>query len=124
MTKHLFLFLCICLANVGVANAQSWVQVKGHPIAYDGNSLVRQGEVVSYWLRTTSKGEVTSLWAREMDCKNRVDRTVEHFWLYKDGSRNSTGPKYNVERIAPGSDLEVLHSQICARSWEFWKRWF
>ena len=121
--KHLLIAIACAACLMDDARAETWIQVKGFPIAFDGDSIVREGDEVQYWLKTTAPGEVASLWPRKMNCKLRQDEAVGHFWLDKDGGRRDTGYHHSFERIAPGSDLEQLHSQLCYPSWQFWKKW-
>ena len=114
--------LLLTLAWSNAVHAESWVQVKGHPIAYDKDSLVRNADLVRYWLKTTKDPRKYEIWLKEMDCRNRTDKTVSTIWAYEDGRREEKSPQYGVEQIAPGSQLEVLHGQLCSRFWEFWKR--
>ena len=125
MTRILLALALLLIFN-NMAIAESWVQLKGFSLAYDRDSIVRDGDMVRYWLSTTGTGEVQVVNPREMNCKMRLDRRLGGgFSVFKSGGKREHDSSYNgnYEQIAPGSDLEALRAEICPKAWEFWKRW-
>lgn len=87
-----------------LAFGADWKLIKGTDTLYDAASMVRDGDVVTIWLKSASH----SNWGLGKSSVNCAKRTA------RDGDM---APR----EIEPDSDAEIIMKAVCKKTYEFWK---
>lgn len=122
--------LCVALTNAFAAqwdeieSAEAQGRFSGLHVYIDKGTIVRDGDLASAWYRFTQSGGSGQQYNSTFDCKRRVSKTNEAFFLQPDGSRSKYGIPFSADftAIPPETVSSVVLKALCSRKWyEVWK---